>query len=108
MSWAGDFPRLTPRNHRVASLATAIYNCVAWAAEDVEHWWQPGEYWLPADWPKDDFGLRALERAFRRLGYESSAMDVGLESGFAKVALYFSSLFSSGLRLLVVLAPSVE
>jgi hypothetical protein len=36
MSWASDFPRLTPRNHRVTSPATAIYNFVAWAADDVE------------------------------------------------------------------------
>jgi hypothetical protein len=37
MSWAGDFPRLTPHNHRITSPATAMYNCVAWAAEDAEH-----------------------------------------------------------------------
>jgi len=82
MSWAGDFPRLTPRNHRVTSPATAEYNCIAWAAEDVEHWWQPGKYWLPADWPENDFGLAALEQAFRALGYESCGMDVSLEPGF--------------------------
>jgi hypothetical protein len=90
MSWAADFPRLTPHNHRVTSPATEIYNCVAWAAEDVEHWWQPGEYWLPANWPKDDFGLKALEQAFRALGYESCDIYTSLESGFAKVALYGS------------------
>jgi hypothetical protein len=45
---------------------------------------------LPADKPKDDFGLSALEEAFRALGYESCAMDAGLESGFVKVALYGS------------------
>jgi hypothetical protein len=43
MNWASDFPRLTPGNHRVTSPATPAYNCVAWAAEDTEHWWQPGE-----------------------------------------------------------------
>jgi hypothetical protein len=41
MSWTDDFPRLTPHNHRVTSPATAIYNSVAWAAEDLEHWQHP-------------------------------------------------------------------
>jgi hypothetical protein len=93
MSWAGDFPRLTPRNHRVTSPATAIYNCIAWAVEDVEHWWQPGEYWFPADWPKDDFSLSALEQALEALEYEDCAMDAGLEPGFVKVALYGVGFF---------------
>jgi hypothetical protein len=53
MSWADDFPRLTAQNHRSTSPATPDYNCVAWAAGDLEHWWQPGVYWLPPDWPHD-------------------------------------------------------
>ena len=69
MSWSRDFPNLNEHNHRITSPATPNYNCVAWAAEDVEHWWQPGHYWLPSDWPDDDFGLGALERAFRERGY---------------------------------------
>ncbi len=64
MSWSDDFPRLTPQNHRITSLAGPDYNCVAWAAGDVEHWWQPGVYWLPPDWPHDDFGMGALEQLF--------------------------------------------
>ncbi len=94
MSWASDFPHLTEHNHRVTSPATEIYNCVAWAAEDVDHWWQPGRILVkPANWPKDDFGLKALEQAFRALGYENCEMDGGLESGVVKVALYASGLF---------------
>ena len=88
MSWSEDFPRLTAANHRITSAATANYNCVAWAAEDVDHWWQPGVYWLPQDWPKDDFGLGALERAFQKLGYQSCDTGASLEPGFLKVALY--------------------
>jgi len=88
MSWDEDFPRLTPHNYRVTSPATEAYNCVAWAAEDVEHWWQPGEYWFPSDWPADDFGLGALEQAFLAMGNQSCGMDESLEPGFTKVALY--------------------
>ncbi len=92
MSWASDFPRLTPGNHRITSPATTDYNCVAWAAGDTENWWQAGDYWLPEDWPEDDFGLGALEAAFRALGYKSCARDATLEPGFTKVALYGSRL----------------
>lgn len=92
MNWVEDFPRLTPDNHRITSPATTVYNCVAWAAEDVEHWWQPGIYWLPPDWPDDDFGLGALEQVFRQLGYATCDTGPGLEPGFVKVALYGTGL----------------
>jgi hypothetical protein len=91
MSWSSDFPRLRPDNHRVTSPATLEYNCIAWAVEDTEHWWEPGRYWLPENWPKDDCGVGALEQAFLAMGYEScDEMDASLESGLLKVALYGS------------------
>jgi hypothetical protein len=85
------FPRLTPQNHRTTSPATPDFNCVAWAAEDTEHWWQPGTFWLPADWPEENVGLGALEKAFLELGYVDCSMDSTLEPGFQKVALYGSA-----------------
>ncbi len=90
MIQSSDFPRLTPHNHRVTSPETTDYNCVAWAAGDAEHWWQPGEYWQPADWPEDDCGLGALAQAFLALGYADCGMNQGLEPGYLKVALYGS------------------
>jgi hypothetical protein len=66
------------------------YNCIAWAVEDTAHWWQPGRYWRPADWPSNDFGLGALEGMFRTFGYEDCGSDWSLEPGYAKVALYAS------------------
>lgn len=91
MSFQSDFPRLTPQNHHVTSPETQDYNCVAWAMGDTEHWWQPGVYWLPADWPADDFGLGALEQAFIATGYESCEHDGSVEDGFQKVAIYGTS-----------------
>jgi len=82
------FPNLTPQNHRVTSPASPDYNCIAWALEDVENWWQPGRHWLPADWPGDDAGIGALEQLFVRMGYVACAMDARLEAGSVKVALY--------------------
>lgn len=88
-----DFPRLTATNHRDTSPQDRRYNCVAWAAEDTAHWWQPGVYWLPPDWPVNDYGLGALERAFLALGYEDCEMNWSLEPGYLKVALYASGGF---------------
>jgi hypothetical protein len=81
-----DFPGLTGRNHRITSPASPEYNCVAWSAGDIEHWWQPEIYW-PVATPPDDYGLGVLEQAFVSLGYEP-CVDDGLEEGFEKVALY--------------------
>ena len=87
-----DFPRLTPENHRDTSPRDHRYNCIAWAAGDTEHWWQPGVYWQPAEWPRTDFSLGALEHAFRLMGYEDCP-DGSLEAGFLKVALYAEAGF---------------
>ena len=86
-----DFPRLTPRNHRVTSPATVDYNCVAWAAGDTEHWWQPGVFW-PVDAPPQEYGISALEDAFRALGFEPCDDDAP-EPGFEKAALYGNDQF---------------
>jgi len=84
------FPRLTKDNHQITSPPTIVYNCVAWAIGDTEHWWQPGIHWMPPDWPEDDFGLGALEQVFSALGYQNCGMDSTLDPGFEKVALYGS------------------
>jgi hypothetical protein len=81
-----SFPRLTPDNHRPMSPATVEYNCVAWAAQDTEHWWQPGLYW-PSETPSEEYGVGALHDAFKALGYEPCDHE-GPESGFEKVAIY--------------------
>ena len=90
MSPSPTFPNLTPANHTETSPATPRYNCVAWAAEDASRWWQPGTCWLPTDWPFDDCGPAALERAFLELGYEDAGGNDALEPGHLKVALYGS------------------
>lgn len=85
-----DFPRLTATNHRAKSPATIDYNCIAWAAEDTQNWWQPGVFWLPPDWPANDCGLGALENVFRSLGCEDCGLDATTEPGVRKIALYGS------------------
>lgn len=87
-----EFPRLTAANHRVTSPATPDYNCVAWAAGDTAHWWQPGVYW-PAETARGDFGIAALKHLFTALGFADCASSDQLEPGFEKVALYGSDAF---------------
>ena len=62
-----DFPRLTEQNHRTTSPATPDYNCIAWSARDIEHWWQPGVHW-PIATSEADYGIGILEQAFLSLG----------------------------------------
>ncbi len=88
MTPSTHFPRPTPDNHRETSPATKTYNCIAWAAGDTGHWWEPGVHWQPPDWPGNDHGLGALEYAFRALGYVDCGGDAALEPGFNEVALY--------------------
>ena len=88
---AEDFPRLTASHYRGTSPPDVAYNCVAWAAGDTGHWWQPGVHW-PVPTSRDDFGVGALEKAFRSLGYEACP-DESLEAGFDKVAIYGFGFF---------------
>jgi hypothetical protein len=80
-----DFPRLTPDNHRVTSPSAIEYNCVAWAAGDTDHWWQPGVFW-PIQSPPEEYGVSTFEDAFKAIGFEPCEDD-GAETGFLKVAL---------------------
>jgi hypothetical protein len=86
-----DLPRLTEQNHRITSSASIDYNCIAWSAGDVDHWWQPGIYW-PTQAAHGDYGIGILAQAFVELGFED-CIDGSLEEGFEKVALYGSFLF---------------
>jgi hypothetical protein len=85
------FPRLTERNHRITSPPSLDYNCVAWSAGDTDHWWQPGVFW-PIETTSDDYGVSALEAAFKAMGYQTCEDDQ-LETGFEKVALYATSTY---------------
>jgi hypothetical protein len=83
-----NFPRLSANNHEKTSQPDVEYNCVAWAAWDTDHWWQPGVYW-PVEISRDEHGIAALEAAFMSLGLVECS-DGSLEPGFEKIALYGS------------------
>ena len=83
------FPRLRGTAYRITSPASDVYNCIAWAASDTEHWWWPGDsartYW-PFGVPRLET-LEAFRDAFATLGYVVCAQ-ADLEPGFEKVALF--------------------
>lgn len=91
MTPSHDFPRLTEHNHRSTSPPASDYNCVAWAANDTEHWWEPGLHW-PVSAPPNEFGIGVLEAAFSALGFEDCA-DGSPEPGFEKVAIYGNTAY---------------
>src|SRR6185295_11273197 len=65
--------------------------CIAWAAEDTEHWWQPGVYW-PLQPGAQNYDIAVLVEVFRALGYTDCGGEASLERGFLKVALYGDAL----------------
>ena len=63
MSLRKLFPDLTDNKHALTSPRTINYNCVAWAAQNTQRWWQPGVFW-PIETSQDEHGV--LRRAARR------------------------------------------
>ena len=80
-----DFPQILNEGYTIESVATADYNCVAWAAGDDKNWWYPGYHW-PTGVPRK-FTINSLTQLFRRRGYRPCNND-DLEPGFEKVAIY--------------------
>ncbi|HET6575801.1 MAG TPA: hypothetical protein VFG68_19525 [Fimbriiglobus sp.] len=82
------FPWLTAANSRITSPADHRYNCLAWAANDSTHWWQPGPkfHWpTPAD--PDADRIEDLIAAFAAVGFVPCGPG-DLEPGFERIALY--------------------
>lgn len=82
-----SFPFFTKDNHQVTSPRTPLYNCIAWAAGDDNHWWwpAPGCYW-PDGAPQQET-IDSFIMAFGSLGY-AVCDDYHLEQGHEKVVLY--------------------
>jgi hypothetical protein len=94
LSWTRhDFPNLLDGMFVKTSCRDGQYNCIAWAANDTRHWWEPTEhrdgvklFWPPAaPW---DCTVDAYVAAFAWYGYAPCDMDGSLESGWEKIALY--------------------
>lgn len=83
------FPTLTEGGYLITSEASFLYNCIAWAAGDATHWWEPdpmGQYYWPPDVERE-YTLDAYLAVFRSLGFGEASANT-LEEGFEKVAIY--------------------
>lgn len=85
-------PGLVGTNYQVTSPADDAYNCLAWAAHEVERWWWPDSlgtaYW-PEGVPRTET-LTAFIAAYAMCGFVP-AVDDSFEPGFEKIAIYAKS-----------------
>ncbi len=79
------FPNLN--DYQLTSEMDCNYNCIAWAANINNAWWEPdGENYWPESAPLE-FTVAALVSAYESLGFELCE-EASLETGFEKVAVY--------------------
>ena len=73
-------------NYRLTSDSDDKYNCIAYAADDMERWWEPGRYWPPNVPERID--LNSFIACYTSIGYQDCNMDSRLEPGYEKVAIF--------------------
>ncbi len=83
------FPKLKSSRYQITSSVSFDYNCIAWAAGDVEKAWWPDKgnigYW-PDNIPRNE-SLEAFIKMFQTLGYEV-CRDPESEAAYEKIAIY--------------------
>ncbi len=84
------FPNLPDAGYQVTSHESTRYNCIAYAAGDLQNKWDPlpldpGYYWPPG--ANRGMSIDCLSSAFEAIGYQK-CLDGQLEQGYEKVALY--------------------
>lgn len=83
------FPGLSKSDFNIESCKDPKYNCIAWAAEDTNHYWWPteGGYW-PEGSPRA-LTIDAFVAAFATQGYIPCENEL-YEMGFIKIAIFAS------------------
>ena len=72
---------------QITSAADFAYNCVAYAAGDLEHFWDDrGGFWPPGTERGSTLGH--LATALCLMGFEDCPIDEGVEDEYEKVALF--------------------
>ena len=88
-SWIATYcPNLSPDSYQITSPATSDYNCIAWAAQSDDCWWDPtdpDQYW-PDEVPRE-LTLEAFIQAYQTIGY-APCNSLQYEPGFQKLAIY--------------------
>ncbi len=83
------FPNSEYHEYEIHSPFDLKYNCIAWAVDDDQNWWEPlnepGNYWPPNT--RFDYSPECLIEAYQEIGY--IICDNGdFEEGYKKIALY--------------------
>jgi hypothetical protein len=85
------WPGLRFTRYDITSPKTRTYNCIAWAAHDDAHWWDPTH---PGHWPDGvprALTVEAFVAAYGTVGYEPCA-DGNTDPDHEKVALFADGL----------------
>jgi hypothetical protein len=81
------FPGLCHVTYQVTSPSSKKYNCIAWAAGDDDHWWEPsGKDFWPEETPSE-YTVTALIRAYETRGFVLCT-DSAPEESHEKLAIY--------------------
>ena len=89
------FPGLIGGAYQITSPESVDYNCIAWAAGQVDVWWEPDPfdlYYWPHGIPRR-YDINVYVRAFGVLGYVRCETGE-FEPGFEKVAIYVDPMGS--------------
>ncbi|MBI5237788.1 MAG: hypothetical protein HY887_05125 [Deltaproteobacteria bacterium] len=77
---------------QITSSESVDYNCIAWAAGDDKHWWEPDLmqiYYWPPKAPRL-WTLDAVIKAYETIGFVVCKNGT-LEAGFTKIALFVNA-----------------
>ncbi|MGH7136455.1 MAG: DUF7689 domain-containing protein [Pirellulales bacterium] len=80
------FSRLRAGEYEITSEIDFRYNCIAWSAGDLSHFWWPSWHY----WPRgilEEVSERAFTELYVSLGYEP-CQDAKGERGFEKIAVF--------------------
>ena len=83
--------RRIPTSLSISSPIDVGYNCVAWAMDRTDRWWQPAHPF--AYWPSVDMetSFAAYLRMFEGEGY-SACYSAAVEPGYSKIAIYVDQM----------------
>ena len=86
------FPFLVGTNWKITSPQDANYNCIAWAANDINRFWWPDvdchAYW-PRGVPREETA-ESFIKAYQTVGFELCD-NIDFENGYEKIAIYIGN-----------------